>query len=68
MDDTMLGYIARTTAIEQIIDILAHADDPNNESVQYDAQQSVGIWFSSMTTEEKNYIVDTVNRQWSWFH
>lgn len=68
MDDTMLGYIARTTAIDEIIDTLAHSDNPNNEDLQYEVQESAGIWFKDMTADETEYIVNQVNKKWHWYH
>lgn len=68
MDDTMLGYVARTTAIDKMIDALAHSDNPNNEDLQYEVQESAGIWFKDMTTDETEYIVNQVNKRWYWYH
>lgn len=64
----MLGYIARSEAIEGIIEFLSQSPDPNDEDTQTAAQEQEGICFKDMTTEETNYIVNQVNKKWSWYH
>lgn len=64
----MLGYIARSEAIESIISYLSQSPDPNDEDTQITAQEQEGIWFKDMTTEETDYIVSQVNKKWSWYH
>lgn len=68
MDDVMLGYIARSEAIESIIKYLSQSPDPNDEDTQITAQEREGIWLKDMTTEETDYIVNQVNKKWSWYH
>lgn len=64
----MLGYIARSEAIESIIEFLSQSPDPNDENTQIAAQEQEGICFKDMTIEETNYIVNQVNKKWSWYH
>lgn len=68
MDDVMLGYIARTTAIEEIITTLSQEDHPNDEDIQMRAQEKAGIWFKDMTEEETDYVISQVNKKWYWYH
>lgn len=64
----MLGYIARSEAIESIISYLSQSPDPNDEDAQAFIQEREGVWFRDMTTEETDYIVNQVNKKWYWYH
>ena len=50
--------------IEDFIDALAQADDPNDPECQYAAARSSGLNIGSLTAAEINYIESEVSKRW----
>ena len=59
-------YAMHKQAIEDFIDVLVDAKDPNNLVTQYEASLAVGLDLKAVTDNEAAYIEQTVGRRrWS---
>ena len=50
------AYVFHSQQIEDLINVLAAADDPNSESTQREAFDQVGLYPNDLTLDERNYI------------
>jgi hypothetical protein len=57
------GYAAHQQAIEDFIDLLAAADDPNDELTQKELFMRVGLKQEWLTNDDIDYIIFEVNKR-----
>mgnify|MGYP003329970259 CR=1 FL=1 len=57
-------YAMHRQQIEDFIDILAAADDPNDEATQWDALEQVGLNANDLSPADLDYIEKEVANRW----
>lgn len=58
------AYAMHRQQVEDFIDILAAADDPNDEATQWDALEQVGLNANDLSPADLDYIEKEVARRW----
>ena len=62
-DIAFLTYVAQTEAIEDFINDLARADDPNDLSTQHRLAYANNLDINALTSYEINYIQEEVSKR-----
>lgn len=63
-DSMFLCYASHNQKIEDFIDLLAEADDPNDEATQDNLAARVGLTWSWLSDDELRYIEREVAKRW----
>lgn len=64
VDNAFLCYASYNQKIEDFIDLLAAADDPNDVATQDELSMRVGLTWSWLSDDELRYIEREVAKRW----
>lgn len=61
MDDLFFGMMVREEILNDFVEVLLATDDPNDSVNQREAARCVGLDWSTLTSDEINYLEDKLN-------